>query len=232
MQLLYDLAKQYDYERYVCALFVGSKDRLKLLVVIALCGEISRIPNISSEEMVVLVRLKWWAERFNNLQDCASSPPLLQSSREILQNNPQLLHEMLNFCEIVAENSHNNSLTSVQAIMRQYFKLLSIAADEVYHCNEYAKLANYFSEIAALRVGGLETEEFKASLKNAYSRLLSDTIEVEIDNLNDYHDIRDDFISYYYARKLSYVAKLWDKQLNKQPSSLKINNLALKLLLG
>jgi DNA repair ATPase RecN len=207
MQLLYNLAKQYDYERYICALFMPQKIRDKLITVTALCGEISKIPQITSEEMVALVRLKWWVEHLENLNNNQSTSPILQSARMALCNDLILSQELINFCEIVSENCQLNAISSIQKIMHQYFKLLSIAADESDYSKDYANIADYFSEIAFIRSNKTQPTTPVPALPQIHMKQAK------------------------YLRKLYEIAKMWNKQLTRRPDNPKINHLAYKLLL-
>jgi len=63
------LAKERDYERYVCALLAKSSKRPALLALLAFKGEIASVSEVVSEETPGVIRLKWWQEAIASIYD-------------------------------------------------------------------------------------------------------------------------------------------------------------------
>ena len=59
---IYNYIKKNDYERYLCSIFVSASMREDLLVLYAFNQEIAKIPEMTSEAHLSLIRLKWWEE--------------------------------------------------------------------------------------------------------------------------------------------------------------------------
>jgi phytoene/squalene synthetase len=196
------LAKQYDYERYLCSLFAPAPVRPKLWIIISFACEIMRIPAIVSEEMVGLVRLKWWSEQLQT--NASSNNPILQHLQLILADAPQLKQLCLELCEAVAENMSYHNLSAVKEVMRIYFAMLAHAANETQATPQYQQMADLCCEIAQMR-----TKQEGVSIKLHLPKSNKKTI---------------------YLRKLQHLIYLWQKTLLKNPNATEINALALKML--
>lgn len=80
-------AKNHDYDRYLCSLFVKADMREDVWVVLAFAAELARIVSIASEPTVAAIRLKWWQEALANLPNLPAahaSPPLLIALQGVL----------------------------------------------------------------------------------------------------------------------------------------------------
>jgi phytoene/squalene synthetase len=197
------LAKQYDYERYLCSLFASANLRPKLWTVISFACEIMRIPALVSEEMVGLVRLKWWNEQLQTTS--LSNNPILQELQPILADNPQLKQLCLELCDVVAENMSYPAISTVKDVMRIYFAMLAHAANDAQVIPQYHQMADLCCEIAQVRTKQTEIPIKPYIFENNF-----------------------DF-STPYLRKLQHLVHLWHKQLAKKPHSTHINALPLKL---
>jgi hypothetical protein len=141
-----------DYDRYLCSLFAPKEVRASLWAAITFGHEIMRIPNISSEEMVGLVRLKWWQEEIQRLNaaEYVPSTPLLAQLATLWKNNPAAIKAASHLCDIIAEHgfaqpSHTDHIT---AIMQAYFSLLCITTHEEAYKEDYIWLAEIVAQLA------------------------------------------------------------------------------------
>lgn len=57
-----ELARTYQYDRYLSALLLARRNRAQLATLAAFAGELQRIPFIVSEPMMARVRLQWWRD--------------------------------------------------------------------------------------------------------------------------------------------------------------------------
>lgn len=61
-------ARNHDYDRYLCSLFIHNRLRDDVWVAIAFASELARIVAIASNPTVSAIRLKWWQEALAELQ--------------------------------------------------------------------------------------------------------------------------------------------------------------------
>jgi hypothetical protein len=158
----------HDYDRYICSLFVSRDVRTKIWGVLELGHELMHIPMRTSEEMVGLVRLKWWQEEIQRMQqmDYTSPTPLLQQIAQQWQSVPDAYIAADALCEAVAEHGFADvpQITSIIAIMRAYFAVLCVVSGEEQMHEEYVWLADIVARIAYMRshASNSTTEDMQA----------------------------------------------------------------------
>jgi Squalene/phytoene synthase len=158
MSLLLSTVRTHDYERYVCTLFAPAKARPHLWSALGLAYELLRIPSSTSEQMVGLVRLKWWQER---IAQCFTgtpqdAPPLLLAAAPHLREGivPLAYYDAL--CESVAEQiGPTSTLEKVCHTIAAVYRLLAHAAGEAEREEQYALLGARYGNIAVLRTHAL-----------------------------------------------------------------------------
>jgi phytoene/squalene synthetase len=154
-ETLPSLVRTHDYERYLCTLFAPAKARLALWAVLALGYELFRVPATVSEEMVGLVRLKWWQERLAALAlgtDNRVEHPTLAWIAPVMLTGDVPLKLLDALLEALAEQMHRptDSAPIVEA-MRVLYRLLAYAAHEPQHYEAYAMAGEMQAHIALLR---------------------------------------------------------------------------------
>ena len=56
------LARTFQYDRYIAALLLPRRHREALIVLAAFAGELQRIPFLVSEPMMAAIRFQWWRD--------------------------------------------------------------------------------------------------------------------------------------------------------------------------
>ncbi len=64
-----DDIQRFDRDRYLCSLFAPEKERKALHSIYALNLELAKIPEITNEHMIRLIRLQWWREAIEEIFD-------------------------------------------------------------------------------------------------------------------------------------------------------------------
>jgi len=64
-----ELARTYQYSRYLTALLLPRHHRNALIILAAYAGELQRIPFVVSEPMIGQIRLQWWRDVFTAAAD-------------------------------------------------------------------------------------------------------------------------------------------------------------------
>ncbi len=227
-------AKTNDYERYLCSLFVDANARQQICLSIVFAAEVMRIPAIISDEMVGLVRLKWWCEQLQQIIDSATSPspstptpstPILQE----LQQYPALIAHYIELCEVIADNLPASlkgvDLSAIKQVMRAYFTVLAHAAGEAQTVAQYHDIADLCSEIAMIRTNPYADNHHADTPQISY-KLASYKLGEHTQAITRQTP---------YLQKLERIVLLWQKQLysggelRKNPNEIKIKHLALKL---
>ena len=61
--------KEHDYDRFIACLYCLEPKRKGLYAVLAISNELKKTQNIASEPMVAVVRLQWWLEALEEVED-------------------------------------------------------------------------------------------------------------------------------------------------------------------
>lgn len=67
LQHLRDVAKRHDYDLYLCSLLSHPSERPAIWALMALDHELARIPSVTAEEMIRMIRLTWWREAIEEI---------------------------------------------------------------------------------------------------------------------------------------------------------------------
>ncbi|TAF13423.1 MAG: hypothetical protein EAZ74_05680, partial [Alphaproteobacteria bacterium] len=150
------LCRAHDYERYVCSLFAPKAHRIALWSILALGYEWSRIPATVQEEMIALVKLKWWQEQCHNVADGSAShaslPPLLVRLVPSLQRSPQLIHAMDAMLDALATHSSDGAtLETVCDTMRALYCMCAHTLEQSPSEEAYSTLGYAYGIIAYIR---------------------------------------------------------------------------------
>lgn len=150
------LCRAHDYERYLCSLFAPKTHRIALWSILALGYEWSRIPATVQEDMIALVKLKWWQEQCHNVTDetasLASLPPLLVPLVPSLQRSPQLIHAMDAMLDALATySSEGATLETVCDTMRALYRMCAHTLEQSASEEAYSTLGYAYGIIAFMR---------------------------------------------------------------------------------
>jgi hypothetical protein len=140
-----------DYDRYLCSLFLQKKARLAIWGAIEYGYEIMRIPAFASEEMIGLVRVKWWQEEIQKVsKGTTPTTPLLNELSLVWQDTPHAFDYADKLCSAVAEHGFEQPPLQEHLIhiMQAYFALLCVVAQEQEAFTEYQWLAELVAKIA------------------------------------------------------------------------------------
>jgi len=83
-----DTVREYDYDRYICSLFAGEKQREALHILYAFNLEIARIYEAVNEPMAGLARLAWWGGEIEKIYDGG-----VRTNHELLTSISQIIAE-------------------------------------------------------------------------------------------------------------------------------------------
>lgn len=72
-QEIQQLARTYQYDRYLAALLLPRRHREALVVLAAFAGELQRIPQITTEPMMAAIRLQWWRDELSRVTGASAS---------------------------------------------------------------------------------------------------------------------------------------------------------------
>ena len=67
LQHLRDVAKRHDYDLYLCSLLSHPSERPAIWALMVLDHELARIPSVTAEEMIRMIRLTWWREAIEEI---------------------------------------------------------------------------------------------------------------------------------------------------------------------
>lgn len=93
-------AKRVDYELYLSSLLLPQPQRLPLWVLLSLDHELARIPSVTEEEMIRMIRFTWWREA---VEEAVAGKPTREHETaaplaELLKQNEALhapVHDLL-----------------------------------------------------------------------------------------------------------------------------------------
>jgi Squalene/phytoene synthase len=153
------LARAADYERYLCSLCATAPHRIHVWATLALMHELLKIPVSVSEEMVGMIRVKWWQEQvtWHSTKDsrARSDHPVLEGLQGVTL--PVTLIERL--CEMIMEQCSGKppSLSEAQETLGLSYQLLAHAAGEAKYAEIYDRLGSQAALIATIRVNALKS---------------------------------------------------------------------------
>ncbi len=173
------IAREADTERYICSLCADPQRRKAIWATIALMHELLKIPATVSEQMVGMIRVKWWQEQLEHLatkdNKARRDHPVLLALADISLPKDQ--------CDAVCEavmqqcGETNLTLSEAQHALGACYQLLSHAAGEEEHNAIYEALGNEAALIATIRVNVLKSG-WSAASEIMYSTL-SDCASIE-----------------------------------------------------
>ncbi len=126
-----DLVRKYEYDRYLLTLFTGQKTAQKIWVILALCSELRRIEEITSEPITALIRLTWWRESIEEIYQ--NKPPRRQPTLQAFHDaditntlEKQIIFELLDEFERKIESGEplsdsENSNDIISNIIHKFF---------------------------------------------------------------------------------------------------------------
>jgi 15-cis-phytoene synthase len=147
------LCRVHDYERYVCSLFAPKTYQPSLWAVLALAHEWSRIPLEVHEEMIALVKLKWWQEQCQHIGqgEGKALPPLLQELAPLMQQSPALVSAMQDMLDALAETVHGGTHEPICATMSALYCMLAHTAIQSASEKAYRSIGEAYGTIAWIR---------------------------------------------------------------------------------
>ncbi|MEO1543402.1 MAG: squalene/phytoene synthase family protein [Pseudomonadota bacterium] len=99
---VFEGAKSHARDRYLSALLCPGHERDDLLALAAVVGEIERIPALVSEPMLGEIRLQWWADWVQNLEDnpgATTGNPIADALGDVIRERGLPIAPMRELCE-------------------------------------------------------------------------------------------------------------------------------------
>ncbi len=150
------LARDHDYERYLCSLFAPAPYQSDLWALLALGHELLKIPENVSDAMVGLVRLKWWQEQLEAVshgKDAPDNIAVLQAMQPLLQAQiiPQATYEM--FFNVLADSMGEGvSHTCIAQTMQAFYAMLAYGAHQPEQVQAYEQTGHISGTLATVHM--------------------------------------------------------------------------------
>jgi phytoene/squalene synthetase len=155
MHSLTALARTHDYDRYLCTLFAPACARPALWAALVLGHELLRIPSVTSEEMVGLVRLKWWQEQITSVYQgnaAALDQPSLQAVAPVLQAGQVPLTQYNSLIDTLAVHlGAESKMAPTRQVLGEFYRILAHAAGKGQDVECYAQIGEQQATIAMIR---------------------------------------------------------------------------------
>ena len=101
---VFKVAKDHDYDRYLCTLYAGSKYRATIMTLLAFNYELGKIRETISEQMIGDIKLAWWREAIEGLYEGqVRSHYILKSMKKVIEKSnlpKKILLEMVEAREV------------------------------------------------------------------------------------------------------------------------------------
>jgi len=155
------LVRQHDYERYICTLFAPAKARPHLWMLQTIAYELLRVPSASSEEMIGLIRLKWWQEEITKLYNTsAHTHPTLQLSAPLVATSPLSPADYQPLIDALVEQiSDPHNPEHISKALQVYYALLAKTAGGGKHEEHYRTIGDVQAHIAMIRATAKQEKE-------------------------------------------------------------------------
>lgn len=153
MNELATLVRKHDFERYICSLFAPAKARPHLWALQAIAYELLRIPSSVSEEMVGLIRLKWWQEEITKLYDTGvHTHPTLRIVAGLLATSPLKPEDYILLIDTLTEQiGEPYNSERILKTLQVYYELLAKTVNDNHHREFYGSIGNVQASIALVR---------------------------------------------------------------------------------
>lgn len=146
--------------------FLGNQHRIRALRLLALDGEFYRVKQMASENMVALIRLQWWRDEIDKVQNGTDSQPTLagQALGGLLATNPQDAHHVLALIDAYDDlltgqgNNHAEVLFAGLFDLKEPDNSLAQTAGKVFRAAHEGRVSGVFLERLAEAVSANTSE--------------------------------------------------------------------------
>jgi hypothetical protein len=113
IRFFYNQLKTLDYDRYISIIFAPAEYRDSLVVLYCLNGEIAKISNIQKDFSAAMIKLHWWKETIETLEEKYKGHYIIEKLNLLIQNktiSKKFILDLIESYDFYVQNKQHNNI--------------------------------------------------------------------------------------------------------------------------